>query len=236
VITRGEVLERMTLVRAGALELEALFQDGASSVTRTEPVVFAGPHPRFGGNMDSAVLAELVWGLARAGHPTLRFNWRGIGASQGETRVPYFPLTADAEEPRFDDEADDLASALDQQVGQLGARTCALVGYSLGALVAARVACTHPAVERVVLVSPPVALMPAELAAATGQGVSMTIVTGELDVHAPVERVRASCGGLLVHVVPGATHTYLRGLSQLGSIVVDALGGPAPSPDLGYVR
>lgn len=226
-IARGEVLERMTLVRSGALELEALFQDGASSVARTEPVVFAGPHPRLGGNMDSAVLAELVWSLARAGHPTLRFNWRGVGASQGETRVPFFPLGPDDAHPSLDEEADDLACALDQQVSQIGARTCVLVGYSLGALVAARVARTHAAVERVVLISPPVALLNADLAGALSDGVAVTLVTGEHDEHAPADLLRASAAGLQVQIVPGATHTYLRGLSQLGSIVVSALGGPA---------
>jgi len=33
--------------------------------------------------MDHVVASELVWALSRAGHPTLRFNFRGVGASPG---------------------------------------------------------------------------------------------------------------------------------------------------------
>ena len=38
--------------------------------------------------MDHVVAAELVWAAARAQHPTLRFNFRGVGASQGERGGP----------------------------------------------------------------------------------------------------------------------------------------------------
>lgn len=222
-IARGEVLERMTLVRSGHLELDALFQDGASTIARTEPVVLAGPHPRLGGNMDSPVLAEIVWALARAGHPTLRFNWRGVGASQGETRIPPLPAV---DPVSLDDELADLSAAVDQQIGQLGARTAAVVGYSFGALVAAHLALTHRAVERLVLVSPTIRALPVAAVDLAHAGVWCTIITGEADTHAPADEVRR-WGGLGVRIIPAATHTYQRGLSQLGALVRDALGGPA---------
>lgn len=41
------------------------------------------PLPDEGGGMDHVIGAELSWAAARMGHPTLRFNWRGVGASQG---------------------------------------------------------------------------------------------------------------------------------------------------------
>ena len=34
--------------------------------------------------MDHVVLAEIAWATTMAGHPTLRFNFRGVGGSQGE--------------------------------------------------------------------------------------------------------------------------------------------------------
>ncbi len=46
------------------------------------------PLPDEGGGMDHVVGAELSWAAARAGFPTLRFNWRGVGGSQGKRGSP----------------------------------------------------------------------------------------------------------------------------------------------------
>src|SRR5271165_4778970 len=46
-------------------------------------VVFAGPHPLLGGNMRNNVVRCLGDGLAQKGFITLRFDYRGVGRSQG---------------------------------------------------------------------------------------------------------------------------------------------------------
>ena len=46
--------------------------------------VIAPPHPLYGGSMDSPVVTELAQACARADFASLRFNWRGAGASAGE--------------------------------------------------------------------------------------------------------------------------------------------------------
>jgi alpha/beta superfamily hydrolase len=46
-------------------------------------VVFAGPHPLLGGNMRNNVVRSLGNGLAQTGLITLRFDYRGVGRSQG---------------------------------------------------------------------------------------------------------------------------------------------------------
>src|SRR5665213_3140276 len=46
-------------------------------------VVFAGPHPLLGGNMRNNVVRCLGDGLAQRGLLTLRFDYRGVGRSQG---------------------------------------------------------------------------------------------------------------------------------------------------------
>jgi len=53
-------------------ELDALYHRG----TREPPCVIAAPHPALGGSMRSPVVAELAWALTRAGHPTMRFDYR----------------------------------------------------------------------------------------------------------------------------------------------------------------
>src|SRR4051812_21117936 len=79
-VLKGQFLERMTAVPNddGQL-LEALFHEGRAPV----PCVIAAPHPVFGGSMDSPVCAELAWAISRKELATLRFNYRGVGGSQG---------------------------------------------------------------------------------------------------------------------------------------------------------
>lgn len=223
-VERGQVLERMTLVRSGELELEGLFQSGGVGRGHGMPVVVAPSHPRYGGTMDSAVLGEIVWCLARQGHPTLRFNWRGVGASRGESQVPWPPAA-----PSLEEEAADLEAAIEQHAG--GA-PCAVVGVSFGAAVVARVGARHPLVERVLLVAPPVALLPFDFDALASSGAHVTILVGGEDATASptelAERVRGLFG---LQVIAGAGHGFTRGLGELGRRVAASL--PAtPGPDV----
>ncbi|MBI1949093.1 MAG: alpha/beta fold hydrolase [Deltaproteobacteria bacterium] len=217
-VQRGQVLERMTVVRSGELALEALFASGVAGAERGGPVVLAGPHPRFGGNMDSPVLTELVWALARQGRPTLRFNWRGVGASQGDSRVPVLPA---ASQPTLDDETSDLVAAIEHHAG--GER-CSLVGYSFGAAPATRAAIEHPAVERLVLVAPLIDVLAFDWDALVASGVPTAIVCGELDHHAAADAVRKAAGHRLpIRVVAGAGHAFQRGLPELARAVAASL-------------
>ena len=47
-------------------------------------VVICHPHPLHGGNMDNNVVLALALGLAQEGFVTMRFNFRGVGGSEGE--------------------------------------------------------------------------------------------------------------------------------------------------------
>jgi alpha/beta superfamily hydrolase len=46
-------------------------------------VVICHPHPLFGGNMDNNVVTAVSFGLVEQGFATLRFNFRGVGNSEG---------------------------------------------------------------------------------------------------------------------------------------------------------
>ena len=72
----GQVLERPALVDAGEVTLEGLSHRGA----RAPPLLLCPPE---GSGMEAPALAELAWASARAGHASLRFQHRGVGASQG---------------------------------------------------------------------------------------------------------------------------------------------------------
>ncbi len=218
---RGQVLERMTLVASDDVALEALFATPVADTEVGAPVVLAGPHPRFGGSMDAPVMTELVWALARAGRATLRLNWRGVGASQGTSTVP--PLPADAP-PTLDDEVADLTAAIMHHAHQAHDGRVSLVGYSFGAAPAVRAAGALPEVDRLVLVAPLVGLLRFDWRSLEERRVPTVAFCGELDVHAPAAAVRAACGHHVTVVeIPGATHTFQRGLPELARRVAAEL-------------
>src|SRR5688500_17664222 len=78
-VRRGEYLERAVVIPGRSGTLEGLFHRGA----KAPALLIASAHPFDGGSMESPIIAELAWAATRNGHATLRFNYRGVGASEG---------------------------------------------------------------------------------------------------------------------------------------------------------
>lgn len=226
-VGRGEVLERMTTIEGAGGDLEALWQAGGIGVEHQIPVVLCPPHPRLGGSMDSAILAEIVWHLARRRHPTLRFNYRGVSASTGTITLPYLPTADDVD---FADLVQDAEAAILQMLSSTGAREVAVVGVSVGAFVAARLLATHDSVARGALVSPPLAMVPAGLDDALAQAIArsgcpVVVVVGADDTMAPPRSVELACKAFAAtQVVERADHGFVSGLSACARFVATALG------------
>ena len=68
------------VVPGAGLTLEGVWQKGEG-----RGAVIAPPHPEYGGSLEHPVISELAYALYKAGVASLRFNWRGVGASQGVT-------------------------------------------------------------------------------------------------------------------------------------------------------
>jgi alpha/beta superfamily hydrolase len=80
-VVKGQFLERPTLIPlANGLVLEGVSHRGE----KKPGLLVLPPPPLEGGGMDHVVGAELAYAISRAGHPTLRFNYRGVGGSQGK--------------------------------------------------------------------------------------------------------------------------------------------------------
>jgi len=153
--------------------------------------------------MDSPVVNELAWAAQKAGMPSLRFNWRGVGASAGRASGE----TQDADE--------DYASALAHLEATLDGPLVAC-GYSFGAAAAVR-AGSGRRVDRLVLVAPPPALVAPEALLATGR--RCLVLVGARDGLAPVNALEAALSGaarVTLHVIPGADHFFAQGLAELG--------------------
>ena len=87
-------------------------------------VVVGHPHPKLGGNMENAVVTAICRAAADRGIASLRFNFRGVGGSEGE----------------FDNgkgEQEDVRAALDilKRWPGIDGKSLALAGYSFGASV-----------------------------------------------------------------------------------------------------
>lgn len=104
--------------------------------------VICHPHPQYGGDMDSPVVLAVAGALYEIGLATLRFNFRGVGASTGS----------------YDGgagEGDDLRAAISYLIAQTGVRGVAVAGYSFGAMIALQVAPTVAEVDSLIAVAPP---------------------------------------------------------------------------------
>jgi alpha/beta superfamily hydrolase len=157
--------------------------------------------------MDSPVVAELSWALSRGGMATLRFDWRGVGASAGRP-------SGDAEDARTD-----YAAALDQLAESVSGRLVA-AGYSFGAAAAVRASALSPRVRALVLVAPPPAMLDREVLGA--RPLDVLIVAGERDGIAPpadLESLARTLPRARVVTIPQADHFFGTGLGEIGRTV-----------------
>jgi len=194
----------VAIAREGAaLALDGLYL-GAAGASAADGGVIAPPHPRYGGSMQSPVVNEIAYACQKAGIASLRFDWRGVGASAGEPSGS----AHDADE--------DYGAALLHLEETVSGELLAC-GYSFGAAAALRAGAGHSRVTRLVLVSPPPSLLdPAALARFAGR---VWLATGEDDSIAPareLEALAARARRASFLAIPGCDHFFAAGLAELG--------------------
>jgi hypothetical protein len=208
---RGRIQERMvTVARRDAPEqtLEAIYLAAAPGVP--SGAVLAPPHPLYGGSIESPVLTELAFACTKAGLASLRFNWRGVGASAGEPSGG----AADADA--------DYGSALDH-LAETVAGPLVAGGYSFGSAAAVRAA-GAARVERLILVAPPPQLVAPEALAALGK--RALVLVGEYDAIAPARALEAAFARaphVTLHVLRHADHFFAEGLGEIGRLAAEWL-------------
>ncbi|QNK74926.1 alpha/beta hydrolase [Variovorax sp. PAMC28562] len=190
---------------AGAIEAE---RDAAAAGTQARGVVvIAHPHPLFGGTMDNKVVQTLARAFIASGWTAVRFNFRGVGASEGVH-----------DEGRG--EADDMRAVI-EQVAPHGA--LAIAGFSFGAFVAMNALSALWEVrdiQRVALVGASVARVPpGPLPEAAHE--RTLVVHGEQDDTVPLAAMLdwARPQSLPVTVVPGGGHFFHGQLPLLKQLV-----------------
>jgi uncharacterized protein len=212
VTERPPLSERLTIAApAGALQaLLETPQPAAGAAVRAFGVV-CHPHPLHGGTMDNKVVWSVARAFAQLGAPVIRFNFRGVGASEGT----------------YDDGDGETADA--RSVIAFGRRRFPgaalwLGGFSFGAAVAVRAAGeTHP--ERVVLIAPGITRV--DVRAAAPPQCPWLIVQGDADDVVPPDQVLAWARTLSpapsVQLLPGAGHFFHGRINELREVVVGFL-------------
>jgi hypothetical protein len=166
--------------------------------------VVCHPHPMYGGTLHNKVVHRVAATLHELGCEVLRFNFRGVGRSQGV----------------FDNgegELEDARAALDWTRAHYPGARLWVSGFSFGSWIAARLAAAESDVERMILVAPPVTKSSfAVLETATQPKL---VIQGMADtVCRPAELERAFptwAEPKHVEWVPDATHFFDRQLAAL---------------------
>jgi alpha/beta superfamily hydrolase len=182
---------------------DAFTLEGESQRGSTEWAVVCHPHPAIGGRMDVPLVVSLAESLHAAGWSTLRFNFRGIDGSEGT------PTGGKAEH-------EDVAAAV-TWARQQGASRVALVGYSFGALMAARALAEETSAVALAAVGFPTTILGEErdrvavVERALDRRIPWLFVNGDVDQFCEVDRLQTFVAGrpwTQLEVLPGRGHFF----------------------------
>ncbi len=208
-------MEEPTVIEAGrGLRLEGYL--GFTAGTRGGLVV-CHPHPLYGGDMENPVVTRTAEVAREVGLATLRFNFRGVGASNGTH-----------DEGRG--EQDDVRAALAALAAKLPlGRPLGLAGYSFGAWVSARVATQEPSLSALGLIAPPLAML--EFSVPVTPRLDVLLVAGTRDPYCPpseFERLASQLPAARTVTIDGADHFFFGKIFPLGEAVREWLAHWAP--------
>lgn len=193
-----------------------------SKVTHAPIALILHPHPQQGGTMNNKVVYTLHQVFLRRGFSVMRFNFRGVGRSQGV----------------FDNghgELSDAASALDWlQTVNPDAAHCWVAGFSFGAWIGMQLLMRRPEISGFISVAPPASRQDFTfLAPCPSSGL---IVHGDQDEIVPEAAVAKLAAKLSAQktitvdhtTIPGATHFFTEHMAELAQAVDSYL---AANPD-----
>jgi uncharacterized protein len=187
--------------------LEGRYTPGRSP---TAPIALVlHPHPQHGGTMNNKVVYSIYQSFAQRDFATLRFNFRGIGKSQGSY-------------DRGEGELADAASALDWlQACNPNARRVWVAGFSFGSWIGMQLLMRRPEIDTFISVAPPANMLDFSFLAPCPT--SGLIVHGAADTVAPEAAVTKLVNKLSTQrgikidyrLIPDATHFFSEHMDDL---------------------
>ncbi|WKL56417.1 alpha/beta hydrolase [Asticcacaulis sp. ZE23SCel15] len=196
------------VILAGAAgRIEARYTQGK---TENAPIaLILHPHPKAGGHMNNPVTVQLFHLFMTRGFSVLRFNFRGVGKSQGEFDAGIGELA-------------DAATALDWlQAKNPTAAQFWVAGYSFGAYIGMQLLMRRPETDGFISVSPPTNaydfsfLAPCPASGLFVNGANDSVVPPS-EVDRVVAKLRSQKGIVIDHeLVPDATHFWVDQLPEI---------------------
>ena len=204
----------MTILTSDGLELEARWDRPHGTLERA--VVLCHPHPLDGGTMHAPLVRAITTTLVEDGCAVLRFNFRGVGRSQGRWGSGI-------------GEVDDVAAAVDAAARDHPNLPVGLAGWSFGALTSLRWQAREGSRLPWAGVAPPLQLStggrlpdPSTLAPA-----SRLFVIGNRDqfTHHDELAAYARSADAAFHLFEGSDHFFYFRERRVGNLVADHLAG-----------
>jgi len=188
--------EESVNIPSGQLELEGLMAKSAGSAVARGAVV-CHPHPLYGGSMHNNVVEAILEALWKLGFATIRFNFRGVGASEGEHSGGVA-------------ETEDAKAAMRFLLSQPGVsgEGAIMAGYSFGAAVAMRAGAELKEVATIAAIALPVGMD--DFSPPDRSGKKIVLVAGDRDNYCPkraITELAENCGAQL-RIIDGADHFF----------------------------
>lgn len=198
-------------------------EEGRSDAGRTSPpraaVVLGHPHPEYGGTMHTKGTYQAAKALARIGCAVLRFNFRGVGLSEGTYAEGI-------------GEQADFAAALDVMANRFPSVPLWAGGMSFGSWVGLTVGARDPRVSALIGVAMPVDRYDYDVVRDSSK--PKFFIHGEFDDICSIHALRAfysqAADPKELVVIEGADHLFDGTVSQVGDAVEDLLADwPEPA-------
>jgi len=204
------IAEQPVRFRSGALSLDGrlTLPSGASRAA-----VVCHPHPQYGGDMDNPAVLAVTEALGERGVAALRFNFRGVGASEGS----YSGNLAETE---------DALAAVAFVRDRLPAAVLALGGYSFGAMIALLARHDDPQIDRLFAIALPATMF--DMSPIVSSTKPKLFLLGDRDAYCPypaLESLVATLAGENELVkLAGADHFLFGFGEEIGRRVAEFVG------------
>ena len=199
--------EERVFFKSNGLKIEGLINESQTK----NAVVMTHPHPLYGGEMHSNVVESVVRAYWEKGYTTLRFNFRGVGQSDGA----YDNGTGEQE---------DVRGAVEYLCG-LGKTSIDLAGYSFGVWVNAQCIESLTDVKRMIMVSPPVNFIDFSFLKYCAK--IRLVISGSEDDIAPPSMIKDMIpvwnNEAEFNIIEGADHFYLGKTSEIETMIGDLI-------------
>ena len=197
-------MEEKCILQSQEYELEGLLDKNSPS----QAVIITHPHSLYGGSMRNPVVEAIRTAYTNNGLTTLRFNFRGVGNSQGN----------------FDNghgEQEDVRAAITYLI-ELGIKAVYLAGYSFGAWVNASLSINDGTpVREMIMVAPPVGFI--DFGSIKAINCLKLVITGSQDDIASADLIREVLPSwnpdARFEIIDGCDHFYDGYLTKLESIL-----------------